>query len=271
MPSVSVRFVAILTAVALAVWIAIIVASGAGWNPFDARWDFSNSGAFGDSFGPLSALMASIAAVSAIAAYRSQSAEITRVKERQEAADAEAKKELSRLLARERKADKQQQKREFEQTFFNLLEAFRSITAEIDITTNKGTNRAGQDAFKSMASTLSYQKNLLENDLRSAWRKISATYANDLNHYFRFLYHLIRFVHDSKQSTDQKYFYVRLVRALLSEYEILFLGLNCHYGEGREKFRPLVKEYALLHNLSKANRQKWGFDKLYGPAAFGES
>ena len=45
------------------IWIGIIIGSGLGWNPFAARWDFSNTGAFGDSFGPLSAAMAAIAAV----------------------------------------------------------------------------------------------------------------------------------------------------------------------------------------------------------------
>ena len=42
-------------------WLVIIIASGAGWNPFRVPWNFTNTGGFGDSFGPLGALMAGMA------------------------------------------------------------------------------------------------------------------------------------------------------------------------------------------------------------------
>jgi hypothetical protein len=86
---------------ALVGYIGIVVASGLGWNPLSQSWNFANTGAFGDSFGPLNALVATVAAIGAVAAYRAQREELERVKEAAPLERAEAA------------------KRDFETTFFN--------------------------------------------------------------------------------------------------------------------------------------------------------
>ena len=132
-------------------WVAVIIGSGAGINLFGrVNWDFSNPGAFGDSFGPLSALMASIAAVSAIAAYRSQTSEVTSLQLRQAADDEASSQERMRSLAREEELDRRVQKTTFEGTFFKLLDSFRSIVADIHIRTSHGATKSAQDAFQSI-------------------------------------------------------------------------------------------------------------------------
>lgn len=237
----------ILTFTILFVWISVVIISGRGYSLFGWSWNFTNTGAFGDSFGPISAFMASLAALSAIGAYKSQQSEIQRQKDREVVDDERA------------------EKKEFEATFFRLLDAFRAIVSETDILGAEGNNRQARDAFKAML--VKFQRDVASTHTdRAAWSKTSAYYRNDLNHYFRFLYHLIVFVDRSDQI--DRYFYIRFVRALLSEAELTLIALNCAHGEGTEKFKPLVEKYALLHNLSQTARTKWKIVDYYEPAAF---
>lgn len=247
------------------IWLLLVVASGGGWNPFALSWDFGNPGAFGDSFGPLNTLMATIAALGALAAYRSQSDELATSRARQEEQDAITQSDRARLVSREYEADRRAEKASFEQTFFNLVNAWRSVLTAIDID-KAGNSVSAHDAFAAIVNRLDYAYSMSGADMGAAWSGISGKYRNDLNHYFRFLYHVIKYVDDS--GVDNKYFYVRLVRALLSEAELVLLALNCEYGAGREKFKTLVERYALLHNLSDASRSQYGFADFYGASAF---
>jgi hypothetical protein len=98
-----------------------------------------------------------------------------------------------------------------------------------------------------------------------------------LGHYFRNLYHLIKFVDNSSLDPSEKAFYTHLVRAQLSSDELLLLFYNCHSPLGKEKFYPLIVKYALLENMSQDNlagqRLKPPVDEnsLYPPGAYGES
>lgn len=74
--------------------------------------------------------------------------------------------------------------------------------------------------------------------------------ASQLNHYFRLLYHIVKFVNDAPVfSEKEKYELVRLVRAHLSEPELRLLFWNglTHHGE---HFRGLIDDYDLLQNFS---------------------
>lgn len=252
-------------AVAAAVWISIIIASGAGWNPLNISWNFSAPGAFGDSFGPINTVMATIAAIGAIAAYRAQQGEITRLRKR-EALD-DKRRALEEIVRSERQAidDEASRIAAFEATYFKLLEAFRNIVSETDISGESGT-RVARDAFKAMVKTASRRLAVLDN-LRAVWSEVSVQYENDLNHYFRFMYHLVKYVDSSP--AHNKYFYITLLRAHLSESELVLLALNCVYGEGCEKFKPLVEKYAMLHNISQASINKWNLFPDFEYTAFG--
>ncbi len=229
------------------VWVFFVVQSGLGWNPLGVNWDFTNPGAFGDSFGPLSALMASIAAVSAIATYRAQSAELIRV------------------VDREQESDKAARKSAFEKTFFQLLEHHRNNVASIDID-GSGPQRVGQDAFRSMVYVFRNNQSI---GWDNSWKLTYEKYNNDLAHYFRFLYHLVKFVDD--QEIEGKYFYIQILRATLSESELILLAANCAYGEGREKFKSLIEAYSLLHNMSVDSKSFFSFPKVFSAQAFDRS
>ena len=70
---------------------------------------------------------------------------------------------------------------------------------------------------------------------------------SDVGHYFRSLYHIIKFI-DLSDIKD-KHLYTDLVRAQLSSFELTLLFYNCISDLGREKFKPLVEKYALLKNM----------------------
>lgn len=247
-------------------WLLFIVASGAGWNPIGLNWDFSNPGAFGDSFGPLNTLMAGLAALGAIAAYRSQARELASSRARQKEQDDIALSDRERIARREIEADRRTEKASFEATYFNLLESLRSMVGSIDLKTQGGRTVSGHDSFAVIVRNIDNYAASADGDMSRAWANLSTNYMTDLNHYFRFLYHVILFVDVS--SVPDKYFYVRLLRAMLSEPELVLLALNCAYGEGRDKFKELVERYSLLHNLSAGAINKFSLTQLYEASAF---
>lgn len=233
----------------LTIWAAVVLISGAGVNVFSLDWDFENTGQFGDSFGSLSALMASIAALSAIATFREQQRELERLRQKDVADEIR--------IARS----------QFERTFFQLLDSLRAIVSQIDII-GTGSTKVAHDAFKAIWEVFLRDRQRLASD-QIAWQRTAERYANDLNHYFRFLYHLITYV--DRSSVDDKYFYVKLVRASLSDAELVLIALNCGYGEGRPKFKPLVERYSLLHNMSEAQRSMLDLSSVFEPQAFQRS
>jgi hypothetical protein len=75
-------------------------------------------------------------------------------------------------------------------------------------------------------------------------------YPEYFDHYFRHLYRIIKFVDKSELIEGKhKYEYIGMVRATLSRYELVWLFYNCLSGYGKEKFKPLIEQYAILKNL----------------------
>lgn len=249
----------------LLVWLLVVVLSGAGWQVFGLKWNFSNPGAFGDSFGPLNTLMALLAALGAIAAYKSQADELKRIKIRQEELDEISSSERLRSINRENEIDLRAAKVSFENSFFKLLESLRSLVSSIDVKKREGVVVA-HDAFEEIVKKIENAMLLNDGSISEAWEHVYKSNLNDLNHYFRFLYHVILYIHYSE--IENKYFYVRLVRAMLSEAELILIALNCEYGHGQEKFKPLVLDYALLHNLSESAIATWKLNDCYEREAF---
>lgn len=70
-----------------------------------------------------------------------------------------------------------------------------------------------------------------------------------LGHYFRGIYHAVKYIDKSKLSKEQKIFYIHMLRAQISSDELFFLfhsGLS-KWGEG--KFKLLIEKYALFEHL----------------------
>lgn len=70
-----------------------------------------------------------------------------------------------------------------------------------------------------------------------------------LDHYFRHLYRIIKYIDKADSfliSDDKKYEYTSIVRATLSQYELLLLFYN---GFSHPKFKVLIEKYALVNNI----------------------
>lgn len=71
-----------------------------------------------------------------------------------------------------------------------------------------------------------------------------------LDHYFRHLYRTFKYIDDSKIiDENKKYEYTSIVRASLSQYELIMLFYNCLSFYGNEKFKPLIEKYAIFNNI----------------------
>ena len=73
-------------------------------------------------------------------------------------------------------------------------------------------------------------------------------YQSDLGHYFRNLYNIIRYAERSVSKKAQHQ-HVKMLRAQLSNYEILLLAYNGLHEYG-EKFHRLIEKFELLKNLN---------------------
>lgn len=158
----------------------------------------------------------------------------------------------------------------FENTFFQLMSLHNEIVESINMDINEkgvpdksgggGQKIIGRDCFVEYYRIykrffhFSFEEiRISELDDEMARELINNSYVlffeesqADLGHYFRNLYAIIRFVDKSK--IKDKGFYIDLVRAHLSNYELILLFFHCLSSHGR-LMKPLVEKYAMLQNL----------------------
>lgn len=145
----------------------------------------------------------------------------------------------------------------FESAFFNMMRFYADILRDIDIRANNANasgTTIGRDCFKVFYRRfkMRYEASTETDSLKKvvdAYKRFHAKNQADVGHYFRHLYHIIKFV-DRSDVEDKKY-YTNLVRAQLSSYESTLLFYNCITDLGSEKFKPLVEKYSLLKNMPK--------------------
>ncbi len=157
-------------------------------------------------------------------------------------------------------------KQQFETTFFNMLNLHHQIVNSMDVVKIKQTQLLlskekkrytikSRDCFvifyKGLkdiySATKTKHKDHSELDIvNDSYRRYYQRHQYDLGHYFRNLYHIIKFIDQSE--IINKGSYTSLVRAQLSSHELLLLFYNClsNYGQ---KFKPLIETYHLLKNM----------------------
>lgn len=177
----------------------------------------------------------------------------------------------------------------FENKFFQLLRFHHDIVDAIRAKPHGPATVApvsGRSAFPTLYGYFvshyasEYRKNPqapVDGLANEAYLSFYKFHQDCLGHYFRNLYHLIKFVDRASVHPDEKDFYTHLVRAQLSSDELLLLFYNCHSSLGKQKFYPLIVNYALLKNMSQddlvSQRLKLPDDhkSLYPPRAYGEA
>ncbi len=145
-----------------------------------------------------------------------------------------------------------------ENAFFQMLSLHNQILNDIDLSrkTERGiitTN--GRDVIKTFSERMNKiykQINSSSNTLSErekadqAYNKFWLNHKSELSHYYRFLYNLIRFVDNSE--SNNKTFYIALIRAQLSNQELGLLYYNCLSPQG-SAFMKYAEDYSLFNNL----------------------
>lgn len=146
-------------------------------------------------------------------------------------------------------------KQSFESTFFKMLDTHSGIVESVDLSDANGNITKGRDCFtifyKRLDKKYKTRMLLVAKDtnfqiLESAYKEFWLEHQHELGHYFRFLYNIVRFI---KETDYQSGLYIRLIRAQLSDQELLLIFYNCIASNHGERFKPLVEEFALLDNM----------------------
>jgi hypothetical protein len=157
----------------------------------------------------------------------------------------------------------------FENTFFSLLDLFASMVDSMNVPQPSAPEMKGREAFILFAHDYERSFNGAElrtnTDMKERSKQAFAAFYSYrqiyIDHYFRTLYHIIRFVDSSE--VENKQLYVDLLRAQLSSSEVKLILYNCLSDMGKERFKPLVDKYGLLKNLRKEILSNPGLFDLY--------
>lgn len=227
-------------------------------------------GQFGDKFGFVNALFSGLAFAGLIYTIVLQRKEL----ELQRLELQETRKELSAQTRQFEIQNSTIKKEQFESTFFSLLQQHQMLVNDLYLKLDykeRGSNDwiekslecHGRGVFKELL-TKRPQKRLSGEthyflDIVEGLKeeKYGLDYTSKypplalLDHYFRNLYRLVKFVDENPYllSLEDKYQYTSIVRSMLSAHELALLFYNCLSYNGNKKFKPLVEKYALLKNI----------------------
>ena len=230
---------------------------------FAFRFDLQSAGQFGDMFGLANAIFSGVAFLMLIIGLSLQRHELSlqRVELRQ------TREEFEKQSAAFQKQNEVMEQQRFEGTFFQLLRLHSQIVASLDAIGSSGS--AGFFAVR-LSTFMNQSLSGRRADLAvAAYQDFHKSNLEELGHHFRTLYNIVKFIDSSSLSRESKQTYMNLLRATLQKSEIIFLCLNCTTTYGRDKFKPLVEEYALLENFDWSHDYADQFRKLYDKRAFG--
>lgn len=168
------------------------------------------------------------------------------------------------------------EKQNFEAAFFQMLNTFNAIVGSIDLhNKDGGQQRRGRDCFQIFYTRLNkiYRENKAKGNGRHApeavlrlsyfifWKE----HQLELGHYFRFLFNVFKFVDENPASED---YHAKLLRAQLSDQELLLLFYNCQTEQGK-KFRGYASKYKIFDNLPTVRLLEDNHIELMDRDAFG--
>lgn len=260
-PSLWALFVAFL--VVSAIWaINFFVANGIT--------DVEERGVLGDLFGASNALFSGLALGGVIFAIFMQRSEIKIAK-----AELQYTKSIFQEQSDSLKLQNEETKKQiFENTFFQLLRVFTSLTDSLDLVSERGVTK-GKDVLSAFEKRLGAIESGLKAELKRApsfeevFKRLYAETQNDLGHYFRMLYTILKYV-DGAEVKNKK-FYTNILRAQLSNSELHLLLYNGLSANGVEKLKPLIERYQLLDNLPLGRVRYKDALMDYAEEAFGEN
>lgn len=232
-----------------------------------------NRGTFGDMFGAVNALFSGLAFATLIYTAWMQREELALQREELAATRAELEGQKLQLLEQTKTFALQR----FEDSLFALFRMHGEIVGAMDLVSEKGRTTRSRDCFAVwyrrlqtllLRSTANLEEPALQ-DIQESYRTFYKEHQAELGHYFRHLYHIVKFIKTAP--IENKRHYTALLRAQLSGYEHLMLFYNGLSEYGFQKFKPLIEEFALLENMPQEHLVARHLHiKLYEPSAYGE-
>lgn len=174
------------------------------------------------------------------------------------------------------------QKLQFENTFFNMTQTFEHIIdglfiekiveetsgstgvllsnfygnsqSEDSLHDSKGgTEIKGRAVFKYVYCERKIEGKLLRESIAESGLTSYEEVVNGVfDHYFRYLYRILKFIDETELiDENQKYRYSSMFRAQLSEFELVLIYYNGLSSVGKDKLKPLLEKYSILKNIRK--------------------
>ena len=186
----------------------------------------------------------------------------------------EQRKEISRQADEAQRANASMKSQEFENSFYGLIRAYGDLVAELDISKRGSGHKLceGRDCFTFFYRSFnkSYRKKLAKHDeptaLFYAYKDLWNKHSNDLGHYFRLVYNILRFLDEAKGLCEARH--VRIFRAHLSNSELLIIYYNCLSADGARLVR-YAEKFALFDNLPTLRLLNSSHMALVPKACFG--
>lgn len=159
-----------------------------------------------------------------------------------------------------------QYKNQFESVFFSLLTQQRQLKEDIkskvefeedEVDTEETNGSSFMDDFCTLLS-IEYQKTEKGKiQLLNVYDKYFTLHNSDLGHYFRHLYHIVKFVDNNsffisikdKEDFLKQSDYIGILRAQLTNSEMVLLAINGLTIQG-QNFYKLIEKYELLKNIN---------------------
>ena len=219
-----------------------------------------NEAEFGDAFAGANALFAGLAFLGLILTIRQQQEEL-------EATRAELRGQKEQLQIQNQTASRQR----FENTFFRLLKIHHDIAETIvrpDIPSRSAIPQLANRLHQSFEVERGKRTGApVQEVLDATFDLFMDSHERELGHYFRTLYHIVKFV--DRSDVEDKKLYASLIRAQLSSDELVLLFFNCLSRRGCIKFKPMVEAYSLLKTVPKNCIRSEELWNMYDRAAFG--
>lgn len=214
-----------------------------------AGFDFSQTGTFGDSWGALTSLFSALGFFGVLWTLKTQNESIRRVEKENN------RKEINNI------------RRDFENSFFNMLNLLQVIINDMRV-----KNKITKDVkAEGRAIFLYFFKFFKSEMIRKGCFRVSnkdseqikfrmvevignqytqhfQDKSQNLSHYYRFLFNTFKFIDDAEIDDESKKKYANILRAQISNYELIMLFYNSLSVDG-EKFRYYFAKYEILDNL----------------------
>lgn len=153
-----------------------------------------------------------------------------------------------------REARDQASRQMFDASFFQMLTLLNSMVNEFEVVDDEGKRLArGKDCFRHMHKTLkaNYNHGFEVDEMHktcAAYATVYGEFGYILPHYFRVVFNIIKSVERSKLSGEEKLYYVRLLRAQLSNHETGIIFYNSLTTDG-QKFKLYIANFKLMNNF----------------------